>query len=90
MKFKDPKKVYSGGYTSETILPNTSRGDRGVIQVQLKTGTVELQGKVDGDAEFVTIKEYSKSGLDEVVLAPYLRIIVSSDGDGCAWLSETN
>lgn len=90
MKFIDPLGTYTGGYTSEVIMPRTNRNQRGVVQVQLSTGTVEVQGRADDTAPFVTFKTYSSSGLDEVVLAPYMRVIASSDGDGLAWLSGTD
>lgn len=90
MQFVDPSGTYTGGYTSDAILPNTSRGQRGVVQVVLTTGTVTLQGKVAEAAPFLNIKTYSTSTLDEVVMAPYMRVVASEDSDGAAWLSETN
>jgi hypothetical protein len=90
MQFKDPAGVYSGGYTSETIMPNTNKNQRGVVQVNLTTGTVDLQGRADSSAPFVSMKTYTTAGLDEVVLAPYMRIFVSSDSDGVAYISDTN
>jgi hypothetical protein len=90
MQFKDPAGVYSGGYTSDIIMPRTNRNQRGVAQVTVTTGTVELQGRADSAAPFITFKTYNASGLDEVVLAPYMRVLVSSDSDGVAWLSSTD
>lgn len=89
-QFVDPSGTYTGGYTSDAILPNTSRGQRGVVQVVLSTGTVMLQGKVAEAAPFLNIKEYTASTLDEVVMTPYMRVVVSDDSDGLAWMSETN
>jgi len=90
MQFKDPNGVYSGGYTSDIIMPNTNKNQRGVVQVNLTTGTVDLQGRADSSAPFVSMKTYTTAGLDEVVLAPYMRIFVSSDSDGVAYISDTN
>jgi len=90
MKFKDSSGTYTGGYTSEVIMPRTSRNQRGVVQIQMTSGTVELQGRADSAAPFVTFKTYEAEGLDEVVLAPYMRVIVSTDSDGLAWLSGTD
>lgn len=90
MQFKDPSGVYSGGYTSDIIMPRTNRNQRGVVQVNLTSGTVDLQGRADSSAPFVSMKTYTTSGLDEVVLAPYMRIFVSSDSDGVGYLAETN
>lgn len=88
MKFMDPAGTFTGGYTSDEIMPRTNRNQRGVVQVSLSTGSVELQGRADSAAPWVTLKTYSASALDEVVLAPYMRIVASTDG--VAWLSETD
>tara|TARA_R100000544_G_C2211491_1_gene52218 strand:- start:349 stop:621 length:273 start_codon:yes stop_codon:yes gene_type:complete len=90
MQFKDPAGTYSGGYTSEIVMPNTNNNPRGVVQVNLTSGSVDLQGRADSSAPFVSMKTYTTSGLDEVVLAPYMRIFVSSDSDGVGYLAETN
>ena len=90
MKFKDPTGLYSGGYTSEEVMPNTSHNQRGVVQTEVTTGNIQLQGRVDPTASFITMKSYTTSQLDEVVLAPYMRVIVSTGSDGTAWLSVTN
>ena len=90
MQFKDPAGTYSGGYTSEIVMPNTNKNQRGVVQVNLTSGSVDLQGRADSLAPFVSMKTYTTSGLDEVVLAPYMRVFVSADSDGVAYISDTN
>lgn len=89
MKFIDPNGTYTGGYTSDIIMPNTSKNQRGVVQIDMTVGTADLQGRADSAAPFVSMKTYSAAALDEVVLAPYMRVVVSTDGDAVCYISET-
>jgi len=89
-QFVDPANNYSGGYTSLTIKgnqPHTSNQTRGVIQIEVTSGNVLLQGRVSETAPWITIKDYTESQLEEIVLAPYMQIIVSDAARG--WIAET-
>jgi formyltetrahydrofolate hydrolase len=89
-KFVDPAGSYTGGYTSHTAVSNeqnTSNQTRGVIQVDITSGTVSLQGRVNEDAPWFVIKLYTESALEEIVLAPYLQVVVSDTAE--VWIAET-
>lgn len=79
--FGDPAGAYTGGYTSLTRHPNTARGSnqRGIIQVVITTGTVEFQGKVHHDAPWVVVKTYNVNTIEEAVLMPHMRVVVSDE-----------
>lgn len=89
--FKDPADLYTGGYTSEVLEPvfanSSSNNTRGTIQVDITSGTVELQMRLTKDAPWFTAKIYSTSIVEEVVLANYMQLIVSADAK--CWLGET-
>jgi len=88
MKFIDPNGSYTGGYTSDTIIPNLSGPTAlGIMQVTITSGTVDLQGKVSEDADWTFIKQFSDpTNIEYMVLAPYLRI--ETTGDAVAHLGE--
>lgn len=88
MKFIDPNGSYTGGYTSDTIIPNLSGPTAlGIMQVTITSGTVDLQGKVAEDADWTFIKQFSDpTNIEYMVLAPYLRI--ETTGDAVAFLGE--
>ena len=83
--------AYTGGYTSSTIKGNAndnSNQSRGVIQVVITSGTVLLQMRLDTAAAWFTAKTYTASTVEEVVLAPYMQVVVSADAE--CWLAETH
>lgn len=94
-KFATVDGSYTGGYTSLVIKGNendNSNQSRGVVQVDL-TGatTVSLQMRLVDDAPWFVVKEYTADALEEVVLAPQMRVVVSgADGNAEVWLAETH
>lgn len=87
-KFIDSTDGLYNGYTSDVQMPNTSgNNQRGIVQVSITTGTVDLQARITSDAPWVTLKTYSADALEEVVLAPYWRVIASDEA--VAWLEST-
>lgn len=85
-KFYSPS--YTGGYTSSVVEGNSndnSNESRGVIQVSITTGTVDLQMRLSPDAPWFTAKTYSASTVEEVVLAPYMQVVVSAAAE--CWCS---
>lgn len=87
-KFIDSTDGLYNGYTSDVILPDTSgNNQRGVFQVSITDGTVDLQARAASDAPWATLKSYSADALEEVVLAPYFRIVASNNA--VAWLVES-
>ena len=76
--------VYTGGYTSQELTGNykdESRIGRGVVQIHITAGTVDLQAKLTADAPYTTIKSYTASTLEEIVIAPYFRVVVSDSAE---------
>ena len=81
---------YSVPYTSDILYGNDSNSSnqtRGVIQVSLTSGSVELQMRLTDEAPWVVAKTYTASTLEEIVLAPQMRVIAGA-GSEC-WLAET-
>lgn len=88
MKFLDSSDGLYNGYTSDVIMPNVSgNNQRGVVQVSITSGTIDLQARAASEAPWVTLKTYSADALEEVVLAPFFRVVAS--GEATAWLAET-
>ena len=87
-KFIDGTDGAYDGYTSDVFMPDTS-GDnqRGLIQVQITSGTLDLQARAANDAPWVTLKSYDADAMEEVVLAPYFRVVASNAA--VAWLVES-
>lgn len=82
---------YTGGYTSSVVNANAnpnSNNRRGAIQIDLTSGTVELQMRLVDEAPWFIAKTYSASIVEEVVLAPQMRIVASADAQ--AWIAETH
>jgi len=82
---------YTGGYTSSVVKGNSndnSNQPRGVIQVDITTGTVDLQMRLTDEAPWFTIKSYTADTVEEVVLAPQMRVVASADAE--VWLAETH
>jgi archaeosine-15-forming tRNA-guanine transglycosylase len=82
---------YVGGYTSSVVKGNSndnSNQPRGVIQVDITTGTVDLQMRLTDEAPWFTIKSYTADTVEEVVLAPQMRVVASADAE--VWLAETH
>ena len=82
----------TGDYVSDIVkgnANNNSNNTRGVIQVTIPTtANVELQMRLDTAAPWFTIKTYTASAIEEVVLANEMRISVTG-GIAVAWISET-
>lgn len=88
-KFKDPAEAYMA-YTSDVVFPN--EGAAGfhqscLIQVEITSGDIAVQGRVSDDAAWVTLKTYTESGMDYLFNAPEMQIV--STGQATAWLAET-
>lgn len=89
--FTTPDGSFTGGYTSNAIEGNSqqvSNQSRGVIQVQITSGTVLLQMRLSTEAEWFTVKTYVASIVEEAVLSPYMRVVASADAK--CWLAETH
>jgi hypothetical protein len=82
---------YTGGYTSDVIRANAnpnSNNRRGAIQVDVTSGTVDLQMRLVDEAPWQTVKTYSVSTLEEIVLAPQMRVVASDAAE--VWIAETH
>jgi archaeosine-15-forming tRNA-guanine transglycosylase len=83
-KFATSDNVYTGGYTSLEVLGNyndDSKIGRGVVQIHITTGTVDLQAKLTAAGPWTTIKNYTASTIEEIVIAPYFRVVVSDSAE---------
>ena len=89
-KFIDPAGTYTGGYTSNELKPtpasHVSIQTRAVFQVDVVSGTVGLEMRVSPDANWVPIKTYSASAVEEIVLSNYMRVVATDSAD--CWLGE--
>lgn len=90
--FIDPAGDYTGGYTSLVVEPVFAAAvaniTRGVIQANVEAAaSVSLQMRVSPDARWVEIQVYTADTIEEVVLANYMRVVVT--GDAKVWLGET-
>jgi hypothetical protein len=82
---------YTGGYTSTVVEGNrndNSNQPRGVIQVDITSGTVDLQMRCAEEAPWLTVKTYDASTVEEVVLAPQMQVIASDTAE--CWIAETH
>lgn len=82
---------YSGGYTSLVIkgnLNDNSNQPRGVVQLDITAGTVDLQMRLSDDAPWFTVKTYSDDTVEEVVLAPQMRVVATDTAE--CWIAETH
>ena len=82
---------YTGGYTSDVIKGteyDTSNEPRGVVQVDITSGTVSLQMRLTDEAPWFEVKNYSADTVEEVVLAPQMRVVASADAE--VWIAETH
>jgi len=61
------------------INPGSKPGDIGIIQVVSVTGTVQLEGSVNGGTNWTPIASYTEPTIQAVVLAPAMRV---TDGSG--------
>jgi hypothetical protein len=80
-KFATSDNVYTGGYTSLEVIGNyndDSKIGRGVVQIHITQGHVDLQAKLTAAGPWTTIKNYTSSTIEEVVIAPYFRVVVSA------------
>ena len=89
-KFVDPAGTYVGGYTSRTLTPtpasHRSVQTRGIIQVDITSGTVNLEMRIAPESNWILVKIYSQSTVEEVVLANNMRVTASEAAD--CWLGE--
>lgn len=89
-KFQSLSGVYTGGYTSIILEPQHQDAEvhitRGVIQIYLISGEVRLQARVHPDAPWLTLKVWTASAMEEVVLANQLRVVVTDEAH--CWLGE--
>jgi archaeosine-15-forming tRNA-guanine transglycosylase len=82
---------YVGGYTSSVVkgnLNDNSNQPRGVIQVDITTGTVDLQMRLTDEAPWFSVKTYDADTVEEIVIAPQMRVVVSDTAE--CWLAETH
>ena len=82
---------YTGGYTSNVVkgnLNDNSNQPRGVIQIDITTGTVDLQMRLTDEAPWFSVKTYDADTVEEVVIAPQMRVVVSDTAE--CWLAETH
>jgi len=82
---------YTGGYTSSVVKGNSndnSNQPRGVIQVDITSGTVSLQMRLTDDAPWFEVKNYSAATVEEVVLAPQMRVVATDTAE--VWIAETH
>jgi len=90
-KFTTADGVYTGGYTSLEVVGNyrdESKIGRGVVQIHITAGTVDLQSKLTEEAPWTTIKNYTTSTIEEIVIAPYFRV-VASDSAVCYYAEHS-
>lgn len=82
---------YTGGYTSATVSANSNSNSnqrRGAVQVYVTSGTVQLQMRLTDEAPWFVAKTYDASIVEEVVLAPQMRVVASASAE--AWIAETH
>ena len=72
-------------FASNYALEPGNPGDTGVVQVVSLTGSVSLQGTVDG-TNWTEIKNYTTAAIDAVVLAPQMRVVQTGGSDAVVWL----
>ena len=89
-KFVDPAGNYTGGYVSETLQPNVSshisNQTRGVMQVDIISGEVTVFMKVHFDANWIPVRVYTQSGIEEIVLGNYIKVEATDSAK--AWLGQ--
>jgi len=82
---------YTGGYTSSVVNANAnpnSNNRRGAIQVDITSGTVDLQMRLVDEAPWFTVKTYSVDTVEEIVLAPQMRVVATDSAQ--VWIAETH
>lgn len=87
-QFVDPDDLYTGGYTSEILespdVGNQAFQTRGVIQVEITTGEVELEMRLTPTAPWLSVATYTADAIEEFVMAKFMRIVAS--GSARAWV----
>ena len=89
-QFQDPAGTYIGGYTSAVIVTHESGAAfklEGLIQVEVTSGTIDLEARLTADAPWISLESFAASAMKVVALPPELR--VTATGDAKAWLAET-
>ena len=87
-QFIDPAALYTGGYTSEILeapdVGNQAFQTRGVIQIEITSGTVELEMRLDPSAPWLSVATYTAHMLEEFVMAKFVRVVAT--GSARAWM----
>ena len=90
-QFIDPADVYTSAYISDILQSEDFKVlgavTRGTIQVDITTGTVNLEMRLSLDAPWVVVRTYSADIIEEIVLGNFLRVDVSASAK--VWLGET-
>ena len=90
-QFIDPAGTYTGGYTSDQLQVVDHKvmasSTRAVIQVEITSGTVNLEMRLSTDAPWLNVRIYDASIMEEVVIGNFLRVIATADAR--VWLGET-
>jgi hypothetical protein len=87
--FKDPAGLYTGPYTSDVMYTHNQGGGQyhqGSIQIEITTGTLTVEGRVNSDAPWVTLAVYTIDSIDQLALVPEMRVITTLASR--AWLAE--
>ena len=82
---------YATNYTSALHKPNAFRYPEAVVQVEIASvGTATLQGRSEENAPWHTIKAYTASGADQVVIMPEMQVVTTgvSGGDVKVWVNS--
>lgn len=85
--FVDPDGTYDAPYTSnviETRQNESSNAEKGIFQADVTSGTgnVALQMRLAEEAVWTTYKIYTVDTVEEVPLARYMRVNVTTGGTG--------
>lgn len=81
----DPSGNYDSDYSSRPFQTGFGSGI-GVIQVDLgeSATSIEVQGRMSSDAPWVSLKTYTESGIEQITLPYYVRVV--SLGGGKVWI----
>ena len=87
-QFIDPAGNYSGAYTSYILeapdVGNQAFQTRGVIQVEVTSGNVELHLRLSPDAPWLSVATYTADTIEEFVMSKFVRIVTT--GAARAWM----
>lgn len=90
-KLTSPSGNYSGGYTSNVYKCSTNNNSnnnsqRGVIQVNVTKGYVEIFVRLTSDAPWYKARRYEESIVEEMVLSGEIYAYVSNEAE--VWVAE--